>query len=414
VKIAIVGSGISGLVAAHLLCERHEVTVFEADARIGGHTHTVPVEVVGRTFWVDTGFIVYNERTYPLFCRLLDRLGVATQPSDMSFGLSCERTGLEWGSRGLSSVFAQRRNVVRPEFHRMLRDVLRFNREARQVLAMDDDKLELGEFLCGAGYSQEFVDYYVVPMGAAIWSARPTAFLRFPAASFVRFFDNHGLLERDGRVPWRVLQGGSRAYLDPLTRPFADRIRTRCPVHSIRRDPDGVELAFGSDGRERFDRVVLAVHSDQAARLLVDPSDAERAILSSVPYQRNEVVLHTDAAVMPRSRRAWASWNYRIPREQQDVVYVTYHMNRLQGLDGDVDFFVTLGGDRYVDPKKVIDTFTYDHPVFDARALRAQRMHAEVDGSNRTHYCGAWWGWGFHEDGVKSAVAVCEKLGAGL
>lgn len=413
-KIAIVGSGVSGLVAAHLLSERHEITVFEADDRIGGHTHTVSVDVAGEHFRVDTGFIVYNEKTYPQFCRLLDKLGVATQPSDMSFGLSCERSGLEWGSRGLGGVFAQRRNLLRPSFHRMLRDVLRWNREARGVLTEGNEKLELGEYLCGAGYSREFVDHYVLPMGAAIWSASPQSFLRFPAMAFVRFFDNHGLLEKSGRVPWRVIAGGSDRYIGPLTAPFRERIRTSCPVHGIRRDPHGVELRFGKGGVERFDRVVLAVHSDQARRLIEDPSHAERAILHGVDYQRNEVLLHTDTSVMPRSRRAWASWNYRIPQDGQEAVFVTYHMNRLQSLDSEVDFLVTLNGSDHVDECAVLDRFVYDHPVFDARALEAQRQHAQIDGANRTHFCGAWWGWGFHEDGVQSALAVCEKLGARL
>lgn len=416
-KIAIVGSGISGLTAAHLLCEQHDVTVFEADDRIGGHTHTVPVEMNGHEYRIDTGFIVYNEKTYPNFCRLLDRLGVATQPSDMSFGFSSERSSLEWGSDGLNGVFAQRRNLLRPSFHRMLRDVLRFNREARSLLEAGDDKLELGEYLCGAGYSREFVEQYVVPMGAAIWSASPGDFLRFPAVAFVRFFANHGLLEASGRIPWRVIAGGSDSYLAPLTAPFRDRIRTGCPVRTITRDPDGVEVVagrVGDVGAERFDRVVLAVHSDQARALLSDATDAERAILGSVDYQRNEVLLHTDPNVMPRNRRAWASWNYRVPRGSQSTVSVTYHMNRLQGLESEVDFFVSLNAGAQVDEARVIDRFVYHHPVFDTRALRAQRHHAEIDGRNRTHFCGAWWSWGFHEDGVRSALAVCEKLGASL
>ena len=413
-KIAIVGSGISGLVSAHLLAPEHDVTVFEADARVGGHTHTVDVEAGGRRLRVDTGFIVYNERTYPNFCRLLERLGVATQASDMSFGLACERTGLEWGSRGLRGVFAQPTNLLRPGFRRMLGDVLRFNREARTLLEADDEKLTLGDYLCGAGYSQGFVDHYVVPMGAAIWSASPRRFLEFPAVAFVRFFANHGLLEKSGRIPWRVVAGGSDRYVEPLIAPFRERIRTACPVQRIRRDARGVELVSGAGRVERFDRVVLAVHSDQAQRLLVDATEVERAVLASVAYQRNEVLLHTDASVMPRARRAWASWNYRIPRGEQERVFVTYHMNRLQSLDTDVDLFVSLNAGGRVDPAQVIDQFVYDHPVFDARAIAAQCLHAAIDGRNHTHFCGAWWGWGFHEDGVRSALAVCEKLGARL
>ena len=412
-KIAVVGTGVSGLVAAHLLNEQHEITVFEADHRIGGHTHTVPVEVGERTLRVDTGFIVYNERTYPSFCRLLDRLGVETQPSDMSFAMTCERTGREWGSRGLGGVFAQRANLLRPSFHQMLRDVMRFNREARDVLDAHDDKLELGDYLCGAGYSEQFVHHYLVPMGAAIWSAAPEQFLRFPAAAFVRFFDNHGLLEADGRVPWRVVAGGSDRYVEPLVAPFRDRIRTSCAVHRIERDARGVEIRFAG-GSERFDRVVLATHSPQALAMLAEPTHAERAILGSIGYQRNEVLLHTDASVMPRRPRAWASWNYRVPRDPQEAVHVTYHMNRLQNLDTDVDIFVSLNAGRHVDPTAVIDSYVYDHPVLDAQAMRAQKLHGDIDGHRHTHYCGAYWGWGFHEDGVRSALRVCEKLGAEL
>lgn len=416
-KIAIVGSGISGLVAAHLLAPEHEVVVFEADSRIGGHTHTVSFESDGSSHRIDTGFIVYNERTYPNFCRLLERLGVETRASDMSFSLACERTGVEWGSKGLRGVFAQPGNLLRPAFHRMLRDVLRFNREAREILGAGDDKLELGEYLTGAGYSGRFIDHYVVPMGAAIWSARAEDFLRFPAAAFVRFFDNHGLLEPAGRIPWRVIAGGSDRYLEPLTRPFRDRIRTGCPVHDIHRDARGVELFFsqgGQGGRERFDRVIVAVHSDQARSIIADPTRVEREILSSIDYQRNDVTLHTDSTLMPRAGRAWASWNYRVPASPSQAPIVSYHMNRLQGLEAKTDFFVSLNADSRIDPARVIDRQVYHHPVFDSKALRAQRLHAAIDGSNHTHYCGAWWGWGFHEDGVRSALAVCEKFGVGL
>jgi predicted NAD/FAD-binding protein len=413
-RIAIVGSGISGLVAAHLLAAEHEIVVFEADSRIGGHTHTVSFEDGGTSHRIDTGFIVYNERTYPHFCRLLERLGVGSQASDMSFSLACERTGVEWGSKGLRGVFAQPGNLLRPSFHRMLRDVLRFNREARGILGEPDDKLELGEYLTGAGYSSRFVDHYIVPMGAAIWSARADDFLRFPAAAFVRFFDNHGLLEPAGRIPWRVVAGGSDRYLDPLTRPFRERIRTSCPVHDIHRDAHGVDLYFGQGGREHFDRVIIAVHSDQARSIIADPTPVEREILSSIEYQRNDVSLHTDPTVMPRSRRAWASWNYRVPASRQEAPIVSYHMNRLQGLESKTDWFVTLNAGSRIDPACVIDRQVYYHPVFDSKALRAQRLHAAIDGANNTHYCGAWWGWGFHEDGVRSALAVCEKFGVGL
>jgi predicted NAD/FAD-binding protein len=411
-KIAIVGGGVSGLVAAHLLHRRHEITVFEAGARPGGHANTVEVELDGERHGIDTGFIVYNERTYPLFTRLLAELGVATQPSDMSFGVACERTGLEWASRGLGSIFAQRRNLVRPAFLRMLRDVLRFQREAPSLLETGDEKVALGDYLCGAGYSREFVEHYAVPMGAAIWSADPASFLRFPAASFVRFFGNHGLLERSPSLRWRVISGGSRRYVEALVAGFRDRVRVGCAVRRLRRAADAVELETRDGARHRFDRAVLAVHADQALRLLADASSAERQILGAISTQPNEAILHTDASVMPSRRRAWASWNYRIPAGARERVFVTYHMNRLQGLRARRDVFVTLNGGDAVDPERVRGRFAYRHPVFDADAVAAQRLHARIDGVNRTHFCGAWWGYGFHEDGVRSAFRVARELGA--
>jgi predicted NAD/FAD-binding protein len=410
VKIAIVGSGISGLTSAHLLHPDHKVTVFEANDYVGGHTNTVDVMVGERSHAIDTGFIVYNERTYPNFTRLLAQLGVETQLSDMSFSLDCERTGLQWaGGRGLNGVFAQRRNVLRPSFRRMLREIFRFGDEALRLLETGDEKVTLGDYLCGAGYSQEFVDHYVVPMGAAIWSASPSEFLRFPAATFVRFFDNHGLLQRTGEVEWRAVKGGSQRYVDALVAPFRHRIRTRCPVLEIRRDRRGVDVVTHA-GVERFDRVVLALHSNQALRLLSDASELERHVLGSIRYQANEALLHTDASAMPSNRRAWASWNYRKPEKGLDQVFVTYHMNRLQSLDVSQDFFLTLNGSHCVDPNQVMASFHYDHPVFDGPALAAQRLHGAIDGRLGTHFCGAYWGHGFHEDGVRSALTVCRKI----
>jgi len=413
-KIAIVGSGVSGLVAAHLLHRAHDVTVFEADQRIGGHTHTVQVAAGGERHAIDTGFIVYNERTYPNFTRLLAKLGVPSRPTEMSFSVHCERTGLEWASRNLNAVFAQRRNLLRPSFRRMLREILRFNREARELLNHQEEKVALGDYLSGAGYSAEFVERYVVPMGAAIWSADPSELLGFPARSFVSFFENHGLLDRRDPIRWRVVTGGSRRYVDALTAPFSERILTGRPVCSVRRRRGGVQLATGDGQIHRFDRVVLALHSDQALRLLADPSELERRVLGAIRYQENEVVLHTDASVMPRLRRAWASWNYRIARERRDRVSVSYHMNRLQGLRSRQDFFVTLNGVDQVHASRVLARFVCHHPVFDAGAVAAQRLHAKVDGVNRTHYCGAYWGYGFHEDGVNSAIAVARSFGLEL
>ena len=410
-KIAVVGSGVSGLVAAHLLDDQHEVQVFEAKHRVGGHVHTVDVSVDGRGVAVDTGFIVYNEATYPNFTRLLDRLGVATQPTEMSFGMRCEESGVEWASRGLRSVFAQPRNLVRPQFLRMLRDVLRFNRSAPALLE-GPEKATLGEYLEGGGYSREFVDLYIVPMGAAIWSADPRSFLDFPAASFVRFFDNHGLLATAPDVAWRVVQGGSRSYVDALVARLRAPVQSGAPVAQVLRTPTGPALVFEGGRRADFDRVVLAVHSDEALRLLDAPLPAESRILSAIRYQPNEGVLHTDPSVMPRSARAWASWNYRRPKDASERVFVTYHMNRLQSLDVDVPLFVSLNpGDR-VHESRVLDRIDYAHPVFDRAALAAQRNHAAIDGQGGVHYCGAYWRHGFHEDGVVSAQRVARVLGA--
>jgi predicted NAD/FAD-binding protein len=412
-KIAIVGTGISGLVAAHLLHPRHEICVYEAEDRVGGHTHTVDVELDGERHAIDTGFIVYNERTYPNFTRLLARLGVETQQSDMSFGLACERTGLEWSSRGMPGLFAQPSNLLRPSFHRMLRDVLRFNRESRSLLKFEADKVSLGDYLCGAGYSSEFVEHYVLAMGAAIWSAPPRDFLHIPAATFVRFFENHGLLEARPSLPWRVVRGGSARYVERLVEPFREQIRIGRPVQAVRRDRDGVEVAANGEV-ERFDHVILATHSDQALGLLTDPSSLEARVLRSIAYQENDVVLHTDESLMPRSRRAWASWNYRVPRKAGDRVVVSYDMNRLQGIESRRRFLVTLNATDRIAPERVLRRFVYHHPVLDAEAVAAQKLHGEISGVGRTYFCGAYWGYGFHEDGVKSALAVCERFGVEL
>ena len=408
-KIAIVGAGVSGLVCAHRLHAHHEIHVFEADRRIGGHVNTI---AVGPGIEVDTGFIVYNEHTYPGFTRLLGELGVESQPSDMSFGVRCERNGIEWASHGVAGIFADPRNLLRPAFLRMLRDLPRFHRDARALLAAPEEKLSLRDFLAGRGYARELVDLCVVPMGAAIWSATPDAILDFPALSFARFFENHGLLALRGAPRWRTIRGGSARYVERLVAPFRARLRTGVPVRAVRRVPKGVELSAG-ERWERFDRVILAVHSDQALALLDPAGSAEQQVLSAIRYQPNEALLHTDARVMPRQRRAWASWNYRVPERPSDAVQVTYHMNRLQALDLPRDFFVTLNDPGEIDPQRVIARIPYQHPVFDAAAIAAQRRHAEIDGAGGVHFAGAYWGWGFHEDGLQSALGVCARLGVG-
>lgn len=415
-RIAVVGTGISGLVAAHLLGREHEVTVLEAADRIGGHSNTVTVEVGGEHHDVDTGFIVYNERTYPGFCRLLAKLGVATRPSDMSFSVSADDRRVEYATQTLDALFADRRNLVDPRFHAMLREVLRFNRDAQALLRRDSSNAEsqsLAEYLAEGRYSRRFLEHYLVPMGAAIWSAPPERFLDFPAATFLRFFDNHGLLDHRAPVPWRTVTGGSRRYVDALVKATRARFHTSCPVLSARRREDGVDLLLPDGLVARFDHAVFACHSDQALGLLEDATRAEREVLGAIGYQENDVVLHTDASVMPRRARAWASWNYRLARDEGPV-RLTYWMNRLQSLRSSKPLLVTLNSREAIAPDQVLASFTYHHPVYDLAALTAQRERREIDGVERTHFCGAYWGHGFHEDGVQSALAVCRRFGLEL
>jgi len=413
-RVAIVGSGVAGLVCARALYPRHEIEVFEAADWIGGHVHTVPVELTGRRFEVDTGFIVFNDRTYPGFRRLLGDLGVASQPTEMSFSVRSDEAGLEYAGGSLSQLFADRRNLVRPRFLRMVRDVLRFYRDARGLLERPDPKVSLGAWLEGRGYGRELVEYHLLPMSAAIWSCPPRAVLEFPALGLVRFFANHGLLSLRDRPEWRVVEGGSARYVEALVAPFRSRIRLGCAVRSLRRVPGGVELALAGASPRRFDEVVLALHSDQALALLDDPSPAERAVLGAIRYQPNEVLLHTDARVLPRRRRAWASWNYHLLPGARGAAAVTYHMNRLQRLDAPVELCVTLNAPELVDPARVLARFRYDHPLLDQRAVGAQEEWSAVSGRRGTHYCGAYWGNGFHEDGVQSALRVARAFGEGL
>lgn len=407
-KIAIIGTGIAGNLVANRLAREHEITVFEADGRIGGHTNTVEVEDDGRTLSVDTGFIVYNNRTYPNFIQLLDELGVVTQPSDMSFSVRSESNGLEYCGNNLNTLFAQRRNLFRPSFYRMLSDILRFNREAPGLLGLHDDKRTLNQFLTEGNYSSEFVEHYIVPMGAAIWSATPDGMGGVPAGFFVRFFHNHGLLSIGDRPQWRVISGGSQSYVKKLVAGHLDRVRLNTPVQWVRRHASGVEIRTGSGESERFDYLFVACHSDQALDLLSDASEPEREVLGAIAYQRNEAVLHTDTTLLPRKSRAWASWNYHIPqyRREDAPVALTYHMNRLQNLDSCCNYCVTLNHTEAINPDKIIRTVDYSHPIFNEAAVAAQQRHREINGTGHTYYCGAYWRYGFHEDGVVSAQAA--------
>lgn len=409
-KVAVIGAGISGNVAAHHLAQAgHAVTVFEAGSHLGGHTHTHDLEWAGRHYAVDSGFIVFNSRTYPNFIALMKTLGVDYQPTEMSFSVKCERTGLEYNGHTLNTLFAQRRNLLRPSFYRMVREILRFNREAPRDLDRGAAQMSLGEYLTAHRYSRAFTTQYILPMGAAIWSTDPQQMQDVPAAFFIRFFVNHGLLEVANRPPWYVIKGGSRMYLKPLSAPYANSIRLRTPVTAVRRLPEGVEVVSAAHGRERYDAVVFATHSDQALTLLTDPSPDERAILGQLRYQRNEAVLHTDTTVLPRRPLAWASWNYHLKPGEQRVA-LTYDMNRLQGLDAPVRFLVTLNDTDAIDPRKIIKRLEYEHPMYTAASVEAQTRHGQINGVDRTYYCGAYWGNGFHEDGVVSALKVVHQL----
>ncbi|MDD0977485.1 NAD(P)/FAD-dependent oxidoreductase [Pseudomonas fontis] len=414
-KIAIIGSGISGLACAYLLQRQHAITVFEAGPRIGGHTHTVDVLVQGQHYAVDTGFIVYNDWTYPNFIRLLGQLGVESRPTEMSFSVHDAHTAHEYNGNTLNSLFAQRRNLLSLPFWGMLYDILRFNREALRDLEQQrvSDVLSLGDYLLMNRYGQRFIDHYIVPMGAAIWSMPLGQMLAFPLQFFVRFFKHHGLLSVSDRPQWRVIRGGSQSYLAPLCAPFAEHIRLNCPVLGVARDSTGARL-FSHAGSEHFDKVVFACHSDQALQMLHDPSLAEREVLGALHYADNDVVLHTDTRLLPRRPLAWASWNYRLGGHAAQPAAVTYNMNILQGIEAPVTFCVSLNQTEAIDPQKILGRYTYAHPQFSLAGVQAQARHAEISGQQHSYYCGAYWGNGFHEDGVVSALRIAAAFGEQL
>lgn len=417
-RVAIVGTGVSGLVCAHLLQDTHDITVFEADNRIGGHVNTVRVDLADETHQVDTGFIVHNRETYPHFVRLLERLGVASQPTEMSFSVTDDVDGIVYRGTSANTLFAQRANALRPRFLRMIADIARFNRTLRQALATgslsDDQTLE--DLVAAGAYGSWFRDKYLVPFGSAIWSADPTTFTDFPAASYARFANNHGLLRPSDALRWRTIVGGSARYVDALVAPFRDRIRLSSPVEKIVRREAGegsVEIVTPTYGSEDFDAVILATHSNQSLRLLSDASATEHEILGAIRYQPNVAVLHTDAGLLPPVPRARASWNAHVS-DQAHAPSLTYWMNRLQSISSKEEILVTLNRDDHIDPARVLARFEYAHPVFDRAAMAAQRRRNEIQGRDRTYFAGAYWGYGFHEDGVNSALDVCRHFGVGL
>lgn len=412
-KIAVVGGGVSGLLTARLLCDSYDVCVYEAAHYLGGHANTVDVALQGRRFAVDTGFMVFNERTYPRFCQLLDMLSVPSRDGDMSFSVQCDRTGLEYQGSSINGLFAQRRNLARPAFWRMLADIIRFNGAARRYLRDAERETSLGDFLDRGGYGRGFREQYLLPMIAAIWSARPSAILDFPALFILRFFDNHGLLQLVDRPQWKTIHGGSRRYVAALTEPFRDRIRTGVAVTSVTRHASHVAIESPA-GIERFDAVVMATHADQSLRLLRDAVQVEQAVLSSFPYQQNEAVLHTDTSLLPSRRAAWASWNYHVGRQPERPASVTYDLSRLQRIDSPQPILLTLNPTRRIDPGRIHGRFTYHHPVFSLQSIAAQQHFDEINGRRRSYFCGAYRFHGFHEDGVASALEVAAHFGKGL
>ncbi|MGB5161405.1 MAG: FAD-dependent oxidoreductase [Thermoanaerobaculia bacterium] len=411
-KIAVIGTGISGLVSAYLLSRDHEVTVFEANDYVGGHTVTTQVESAGTSLAVDAGFIVYNEASYPNFVRLLDQLGVESQPTSMSFSVRCDRTGLEYAGTNLNTLFAQRSNLLRPRYYLFTREILRFNKAAKKALSRNM-RGTLGDFLAANNLSPSLAELYVIPLTAAIWSTEPQRALETPARFILRFLDNHRLLGTIGYHTWRVIKGGSQRYVEKLIVPFADRIRLRTPVYQLERSAEGVRVST-ADGPELFDEVIVAAHSDQALKMLASPSPAEEEILGSIGYQKNRAILHSDDSVLPRTRRAWASWNYRTPADPDLPVAVTYNMTQLQSLPTEKTYCTSLNLENQLDERSTIARFSFEHPLFTEAAVASQSRHTEISGTDRIHYCGAYWRHGFHEDGVVSALAVGKRFGVSL
>jgi len=408
-RIAIIGAGISGMAAAYLLSHRHEVTLFEKESRLGGHTHTHSIETSVGTLPIDTGFIVHNDRTYPNLVKLFQKLGVDRQSSDMSFGVSCQETGFEYSSRGLSGFFGS--NLFRPGQYKLFAEILRFNRESRRLLSDPSNaEMTLGDYLRKNGFAGDFARYYLNPMAASVWSTSLGEIEDFPALTLIRFFENHGFLGLTTQAQWYVVKGGSSAYIAPLTAPYKERIRLGSEIEAVTRTSIGIQIAFKDRPPERFDEVLFACHAPQTLELLRDASPLERDILASFRTLRNQTVLHTDSRMLPRRLNARASWNYHLGTSRQSAT-LTYYMNRLQNLTTREDYCVTLNSSSSLDSSHVLREMEYFHPLYTLDAVRAQARWAEISGQNRTHFCGAHWFYGFHEDGLNSAIRVAEQLG---
>ncbi len=411
-KIAIVGSGISGLTAAYLLSKKHQVTVFEKNPSIGGHTATVDVSLENKNYAVDTGFIVFNNKTYPNFLALLNEIGIDKQETEMSFSVHNTATGLEYNGHNLNSLFAQRRNIVRPKFWLLIKEILRFNKLCKSCYQQDSYQadLTLGDFLTANHFSDFFSEHYILPMGAAIWSSSLAQMEAFEFQFFVKFFYNHGLLNITDRPQWYVIPNGSRSYLTPLCQSFADNIHVNSQISAIERTDNGIIIHFDNTPAQHFDEVVIACHSDQALALLTDANDNEKSILAAMPYKANSVILHTDTSMLPKRKKAWASWNYQLNENREADASVTYNMNILQGIKAEHTFCVTLNQKQAIAPSKILREFTYHHPVFSLQSCQAQQQRHIICGKNNTHFAGAYWHNGFHEDGVKSAIEVAKRF----
>ena len=415
-KIAIIGSGISGLTAAYLLNRKHEITLFEKNNYIGGHTHTHEIEHDGKIWSVDSGFIVYNERTYPNFIKILGQLGVQRQITRMGFSVKSAHKNLEYAGHSLNSLFAQRSNLLRLSFYRMLSSMKRFNQQAREDLPQISKNTTLGDYLKMNNYPDEFINNYIIPIGAAIWSTVPSKMMEIPAVFFIRFFENHGFLQILDRPKWWVIKGGSNQYVRKIITDFKDRVRLSTPVNKIKREGNIVTIRHGKKQplEENFDAVVLATHSDQSLKLLDKPTVKEKEILGALPYQKNDALLHYDDSILPKRRLAWSSWNYFLDNDIYEPIVLTYNMNILQGLNASRTFCVTLNNTDSIDENKIIKQLSYEHPLFTIEGIEAQKRKHEISGVNNTYYCGAYWRNGFHEDGVVSALDVCSQFGESL
>ncbi|MCH2204774.1 MAG: FAD-dependent oxidoreductase [Lentisphaerales bacterium] len=410
-KIAIIGSGISGLTCGYYLHHDYDVKMFEAGNYIGGQTNTIKVVTPEGPLNIDTGFIVFNDWTYPNFIKMLDETGVESQESDMSFSVKCEKSGLEYNGTNTNKLFAQRSNIFKPSFWKFISDILRFNKDGLAWIenAAEDDSTTLGEFLDSREYSKMFKKYYGYPITAAIWSAGDEDVRNFPLRFFMNFFKNHGMLSVDERPTWRVVKGGSKSYIPAFTRGWSSRISLNTPVEKVERI-DGKVYITSKAGRQKFDEVIFACHSDQALKLLETPTKEEKSILSALPYQANEAVLHTDSSILPKRPLAWAAWNYHILEEKRSTAALTYNMNILQNLPTSTNYNVTLNYTEAIRPDKIIKKINYMHPRFTLDGIKAQKRHADISGKNNTYFCGAYWRYGFHEDGVVSALKVIDQL----